>query len=63
MTNPSSLPHNVAIQDGDIHAIGKVVSKGGTSTAMANLKPGAYTYYCSVPGHRQAGMTGKLTVQ
>jgi uncharacterized cupredoxin-like copper-binding protein len=26
------------------------------------LKPGTYTYYCSVPGHRSGGMQGKLVV-
>jgi len=63
MANRSSLPHNVAIEDGDVDATGKVVGKGATSTTTADLKPGTYTFYCSVPGHRQAGMKGKLTVE
>ncbi|MFL5821467.1 MAG: plastocyanin/azurin family copper-binding protein [Solirubrobacteraceae bacterium] len=63
MTNPSSLPHDVAIEDGDVDAKGKVVGTGGTSTVTADLKAGTYTFYCSVPGHKQAGMKGKLTVE
>jgi uncharacterized cupredoxin-like copper-binding protein len=39
------------------------VSKGGASQVQLNLKPGTYTYFCSVPGHRQAGMQGTLTVK
>ena len=36
---------------------------GGTKTLKLTLKAGAYTFYCSVPGHRAAGMQGTLTVQ
>ena len=36
---------------------------GGTKTLTMTLAPGTYTYYCSVPGHRQAGMQGTLTVK
>jgi plastocyanin len=63
MTNPSSIPHDVAIQGKGVQQVGKVVSSGGTSTVSASLKPGKYTFYCSVDGHRQAGMQGTLTVK
>ena len=39
------------------------VFDGGTKSFSATLKPGTYTYYCSVPGHREAGMQGTLTVK
>jgi plastocyanin len=63
-TNMSSLSHNMTIQQG---TNGSVVGatptfSGGTKTLKVNLKPGTYTFYCSVPGHRQAGMQGTLTV-
>ena len=38
------------------------IFKGGTKTFAVTLTAGTYTYYCSVPGHRQAGMQGTLTV-
>ena len=35
---------------------------GGTQKLKLDLKAGKYTFYCSYPGHRQAGMEGTLTV-
>jgi plastocyanin len=63
-TNPQALSHDVAIEDsgGETIARTDVIGKGSDSTT-ANLKPGEYTFYCSVPGHRQAGMEGTLTVE
>jgi plastocyanin len=63
MQNKSTTPHDIAITGGGVNQIGPVVSNGGTSTVSTSLKPGKYTFYCSVPGHRQAGMFGTLTVK
>jgi plastocyanin len=61
--NDSSIGHDIAIEGNGIDEHGKVVQNGGTSTIQADLKPGTYTFYCSVPGHRQGGMQGKLVVK
>ena len=61
MPNPSPLPHNIALEDPPIE--GEVVDQGGVSEITAELEAGEYVYYCSVPGHREAGMEGTLTVE
>ncbi|HXN38754.1 MAG TPA: plastocyanin/azurin family copper-binding protein [Solirubrobacteraceae bacterium] len=63
-TNTSPIGHNVTIEA----AGGKIVAatptfQGGSKTLTANLKPGTYKFFCSVPGHRMAGMEGTLTVK
>jgi plastocyanin len=64
MTNPSPVPHDISIEGpNNVARKGKLVEKGGTSTVSSDLKAGEYTFYCSVPGHRQGGMEGKLTVK
>ena len=39
-----------------------VTSGGSTDVGQYDVTPGTYTYYCDIPGHRQAGMEGKLVV-
>jgi plastocyanin len=63
MANPSPVQHGVAITGNGVQQTGQTVSKGGTSTVTVSLKPGKYTFYCPVPGHRAAGMEGTLTVK
>lgn len=61
--NESSVPHNIAVEGQGIDEKGEVVQGGGTSTVSVDLKPGEYTFYCSVAGHREGGMEGKLTIK
>lgn len=63
-TNPQPLMHDVAIEDssGETVAQTNTVAEGSDSTS-AELKPGTYHYYCTVPGHREAGMEGVLVVK
>jgi plastocyanin len=63
MKNMSSTPHDIAITGGGVQQVGPIVSNGGTSKVTATLKPGSYTFYCSVDGHEAAGMKGTLTVK
>ena len=58
--NKSGTPHDIVI---DGKGKGPVVKDGGVSKFTATFAPGTYTFYCSVPGHRQAGMVGKLVVK
>jgi uncharacterized cupredoxin-like copper-binding protein len=63
MSNPSGLPHAIAVEGNGVDKDGSTVQKGGTSTVTVKLKAGTYDFYCPVDGHRGAGMEGKLTVQ
>jgi plastocyanin len=63
MVNKSATPHDIAITGGGVNEVGPIVSNGGVSTVSTTLPPGTYTFYCSVPGHRAAGMQGTVTVK
>ncbi len=64
-TNPQSLSHDVAIEDSQGETIGKtdIVADTKAIETIKGVKAGDYTFYCSVPGHREAGMEGTLTVE
>jgi len=62
-TNSSSVPHNMTIEDSSGKQVGATPTfSGGSKSFTVDLKPGKYTFFCSVPGHREAGMQGTLTV-
>lgn len=63
-TNSSPLPHDVTIESSSGAKVGATPTfSGGSKTLSVDLKPGTYKFFCSVPGHRQAGMEGTLTVK
>lgn len=61
--NPSAIPHNMVIEQNGKELAGFEPVASTEESETAELKPGTYTFYCSVPGHREAGMEGTLTVK
>ena len=63
--NPAAITHDVAVEDSSGKELGKsdLIAQSKTTLDLSNLKPGKYTYFCTVPGHREGGMEGTLTVK
>lgn len=62
--NPSTIPHNVEVEDEGGKVLGGTETiAAGEESATVELAPGTYTFFCSVPGHREAGMEGTLVVK
>ena len=63
-TNEASVAHNVRVEDADGNDLGGTeIFAQGEESATLDLESGEYTFFCSVPGHREAGMVGTLTVE
>jgi plastocyanin len=63
-TNMAPLAHNMTVASASGAVLGATPTfQGGSKTLTLTLKPGTYKYYCTVPGHRMAGMEGTLTVK
>jgi uncharacterized cupredoxin-like copper-binding protein len=63
LTNNSPLSHNLTVESSSGAKLATPTFKGGSQTLSLNLQPGTYKFFCTVPGHRAAGMEGTLTVQ
>ncbi|HEY7152130.1 MAG TPA: plastocyanin/azurin family copper-binding protein [Solirubrobacterales bacterium] len=63
-TNPSAVTHDVCLTSpsGDEIGCSPTISQDSASLTE-DLKPGSYTFFCSVDGHEAAGMKGTLTIK
>jgi plastocyanin len=62
LTNDAQIPHNVEVEGNGVEEVSDTVTGADTSLTLT-LEPGEYEFYCAVPGHREGGMEGTLTVE
>jgi plastocyanin len=62
LMNDSGIPHNVEVEGNGVEEVSDTITEGSTSLTLT-LEPGEYEFYCAVPGHREGGMEGTLTVE
>jgi Uncharacterized copper-binding protein len=64
VTNAGKIPHDLVVSGSGVTGSAKtpLLNPGQTAKLTVTLAAGSYTLYCSVPGHRAAGMSAKLTV-
>lgn len=64
LVDSGNVAHDMVVADGSgtIVARSALVQAGDAATFPVDLKAGTYSFYCDVPGHKDSGMTGTLTV-
>jgi plastocyanin len=62
LTNDAQIPHNVEVEGNGVEEVSDTITGSDTSLTLT-LEPGEYEFYCAIPGHREGGMEGTLTVE
>lgn len=62
LVNDSGIPHNVEVEGNGVEEVSETISEGSTELTLT-LEPGEYEFYCAIPGHKEGGMEGTLTVE
>jgi plastocyanin len=64
LDNTGQIDHDFSITEGVSQPVKNLAQPGQKAVTTFTIdKPGTYTYFCSQPGHEQAGMKGTLTIQ
>jgi uncharacterized cupredoxin-like copper-binding protein len=62
VSNAGKLPHDLTIMGAGGKEATPTIAPGGRNSVTAHLTKGTYDFYCSIPGHKAAGMDVKVTV-
>jgi uncharacterized cupredoxin-like copper-binding protein len=62
VANDGKIEHDLVVKGNGVDEKTPTIAPGKSATLNVDLKPGTYDVYCSIPGHKQAGMDVKLTV-
>ncbi len=63
--NSGAIEHNFVVENSGGRRLAEipVIEPGQTLEATATISAGTFTIYCSLPGHREAGMVARLSVR
>jgi plastocyanin len=61
--NDGSIPHTLEVEGNGVEKKTGMIQAGSSAALKLNLKPGTYEMYCTIPGHKQSGMLGKVVVK
>lgn len=62
VANVGKIPHDFVIKGNGVDEKTSTLAAGDSATLTVDLKPGTYDVYCSIPGHKEAGMDVKLSI-
>jgi uncharacterized cupredoxin-like copper-binding protein len=62
VSNDGKVPHDLVVKGNGVDEATPTLQPGQSKTLTVDLKSGTYDVYCSIPGHKEAGMDLKLTV-
>jgi plastocyanin len=63
VSNDGSAPHNLEVEGNGVEEVSDTVEGGQKTDLTVELEPGEYEMYCAIPGHREQGMEGTVTVE
>jgi plastocyanin len=63
VTNDGSAPHNLEVEGNGVEEVSETIQGGQSTDLTVELEAGEYEMYCAIPGHREQGMEGTVTVE